>query len=44
VSAGTNLWEAPVTGAKADVNLVLKGGVIQQVGRYPNANAAPAVT
>ena len=40
VNIGTNLWEAPVLNVRADVNLVTRNGAIQQLGRYPNANAA----
>ncbi len=40
VGLGGNLYEAPVTGVSADVNLVLRDGKIQQVGRYPNAATA----
>lgn len=40
VNLGGNIWEAPVTSVTAGVNLVLRNSVIQQVGRYPNANAA----
>ena len=40
VNLGGNIWEAPVTNVKKGVNLVLRSGIIQQVGRYPNADAA----
>ncbi len=36
VSLGGNIWEAPTTNVKATVNLVLRNGIAQQVGRYPN--------
>ena len=36
VSLGSNLYEAPVTNVKTGVNLVLRNGLVQQVGRYPN--------
>ena len=39
-SLGGNLYEASVTNVKAAVNLVLRDGAIQQVGRYPNTDAA----
>jgi hypothetical protein len=39
VNSGGNTWEAPVTNVKSGVNLVLRNSTIQQVGRYPNANA-----
>ena len=39
VDLGGNIWEAPVTNVKAAVNLVLRNGVIQQIGRYPNSDA-----
>lgn len=35
---GNGIWEANVTGVKPAVNLVIKDNLIQQVGRYPNAN------
>jgi|GEM_PF-816706 len=37
---GGNIWEANTSGVKATNNLVLRDGLPQQVGRYPNANAA----
>lgn len=40
VSLGGNLWEAPVTGVSSNVNLVIRDNVMQQIGRFPNANAA----
>ena len=40
VSLGGNIWEAPVTNVKNGVNLVVRNGTIQQVGRYPNTDAA----
>ncbi|MEP7108363.1 MAG: PA14 domain-containing protein [Ferruginibacter sp.] len=40
VDLGGNIWEAPVTNVKSDVNLVLRNNVIQPVGRYPNTDAA----
>ncbi len=40
VNKGGNIWEAPTTGVKATNNLVLRNGKIQQIGRYPNADAA----
>jgi hypothetical protein len=40
VDLGNNIWEAPVTNVKKAVNLVVRDGTPQQVGRYPNANAA----
>ncbi len=39
VNLGGNIWEAPTTGVKATNNLVLRNGRIQQIGRYPNADA-----
>ena len=39
VNLGGNIWEAPVVNVKPDVNLVLRAGLIQQVGRYPNSDA-----
>jgi hypothetical protein len=39
VNLGSNIWEAPTSGVKADNNLVLRNGIIQQVGRYPNKDA-----
>ena len=39
VNLGGNIWEAPVVNVKSGVNLVLRGGLIQQVGRYPNSDA-----
>ena len=36
---GNSIWEAAVPAAKPSVNLVVKDNVIQQVGRYPNADA-----
>ena len=39
VNLGGNIWEAPVANVKSGVNLVLRGGLIQQVGRYPNSDA-----
>ena len=40
VNLGGNIWEAPVTNVKKGVNLVVRNGTPQQVGRYPNADAA----
>lgn len=40
VNIGGNLWEAPVTNVAANVNLVIRNGVIQQIGRFPNAGIA----
>ncbi|MEP7110854.1 MAG: right-handed parallel beta-helix repeat-containing protein, partial [Ferruginibacter sp.] len=40
VNLGGNIWEAPVINVSNGVNLVMRNNVIQQVGRYPNANAA----
>ncbi len=40
VNRGGNIWEAPTTGVKATNNLVLRDSKIQQIGRYPNADAA----
>lgn len=40
VSLGGNLWEAATSGVSATVNLVLRNNTIQQVGRYPNTDAA----
>jgi len=40
VNLGGNIWEAPVSNVKAGVNLVLRNNTIQQVGRYPNTDAA----
>lgn len=40
VNLGGNIWEAPVLNVRRDVNLVLRNGAIQQLGRFPNANAA----
>ena len=34
-----NIWEAPVTNVKPNVNLVLRNSVIQQIGRFPNAGS-----
>ena len=39
VNLGGNIWEAPVVNVKSGVNLVLRAGLIQQVGRYPNSDA-----
>ena len=39
VSLGGNIWQAPVTNVKKGVNLVVRNGIIQQVGRYPNTDA-----
>ena len=39
VNKGGNIWEAPTTGVKATNNLVLRNSKIQQIGRYPNADA-----
>ena len=39
VNLGGNIWEAPAANAKNGVNLVLRNGVIQQIGRYPNQDA-----
>jgi hypothetical protein len=39
VNLGGKIWEAPAPGIKASINLVLRNGMIQQVGRYPNADA-----
>jgi len=39
VNLGNNIWEAPTTDVKEDVNLVLRDDAIQQVGRYPNSDA-----
>jgi parallel beta-helix repeat protein len=41
VSVGGNIWEA-TNNEPDDLNLVLRNGTIQQVGRFPNANAANA--
>ncbi|MEP7110448.1 MAG: right-handed parallel beta-helix repeat-containing protein, partial [Ferruginibacter sp.] len=38
VNLGGNIWEAPTVKVKATNNLVLRNRVIQQVGRYPNAD------
>lgn len=38
VNLGGNIWEAPTSGVRTDVNLVLRNRVIQQVGRYPNSS------
>ena len=35
-----NIWEAPVTNVKPHVNLVLRNGLIQQIGRYPNVGTS----
>ena len=40
VNKGGNIGEAPTTGVKATNNLVLRNSKIQQIGRYPNADAA----
>ena len=40
VNLGGNIWEAPTTGVNAANNLVLRNSKIQQIGRYPNADAA----
>jgi len=40
VKLSTNIWEAPVSNVKSGVNLVLRNSTIQQVGRYPNTDAA----
>ena len=40
VNLGGNIWEAPVTNVPIGVNLVLRDGAIQQIGRYPNPDAA----
>lgn len=40
INSGGNTWEAPVTDVKSGVNLVLRNSTIQQVGRFPNADAA----
>ena len=39
VNLGGNIWEAPITQAPIGVNLVLRDGTIQQIGRYPNTDA-----
>ncbi len=39
VNLGGNIWEAPVTNVPIGVNLVLRDGTIQQIGRYPNTDA-----
>ena len=39
VNLGGNIWEAPAANAKNGVNLVLRNGIIQQIGRYPNRDA-----
>ncbi len=36
INLGGNIWEAPVTNVPIGVNLVLRDGKIQQIGRYPN--------
>jgi len=40
VSLGGNIWQAPVTNVKMGVNLVVRNGTPQQVGRYPNTDVA----
>lgn len=37
---GGNIWQASTTNVKITNNLVLRDGVVQQIGRYPNTNAA----
>ena len=39
VNLGGNIWEAPVTNVPIGVNLVLRDGTLQQIGRYPNTDA-----
>ena len=39
VNLGGNIWEAPTTGVKAGNNLVIRDGIMMQVGRYPNPDA-----
>ena len=39
VNLGGNIWEAPITSVPIGVNLVLRDGTIQQIGRYPNTDA-----
>ena len=39
VNLGGNIWEAPITNVPIGVNLVLRDGTIQQIGRYPNTDA-----
>ncbi len=39
VNRGGNIWEAPTTGVNATNNLILRDNKIQQIGRYPNADA-----
>ena len=40
VDRGSNIWEASVSNVKKMVNLVLRDGTPQQVGRYPNTTAS----
>ena len=40
VKVSTNIWEAPASNVKKGVNLVLRNGTPQQVGRYPNTDAS----
>ncbi len=42
VNLGGNIWEAPTRDVKSTNNLVLRDGKIQQIGRYPNADASQA--
>lgn len=35
VNLGGNIWEAPLT-VRPDINLVLRDGIVKQVGRFPN--------
>ncbi len=39
INLSGNIWEAPVTTVKPNVNLVLRNNFIQQIGRYPNAGS-----
>ena len=39
VNLGGNIWEARAANVKNGVNLVLRNGTIQQIGRYPNRDA-----
>lgn len=37
---GGNIWQATTSNVRINNNLVLRNGVVQQIGRYPNTNAA----
>jgi len=42
INLGGNIWEAAITSVPIGVNLVLRDGTIQQVGRFPNADVVNA--